>query len=106
MPAECSVPGCDKYEEARAKGVIFHRFPEKDVELCKRWLAAIGRDVNTPQKNYVYLRVCSQHFTPDDYERDLKAELMGCRPKLVVKKTAIPSLLIRKKKAAVTRECT
>ncbi|KAI4901319.1 hypothetical protein NFI96_001228 [Prochilodus magdalenae] len=104
MPAECSVPGCDRYEEARAKGVVFHRFPEKDVELCKKWLAAIGRDVNTPQKNYVYLRVCSQHFRPEDYERDLKAELMGYPPKLIVKKTAIPSLLIRKRKTGITKE--
>ncbi|XP_072547513.1 uncharacterized protein [Salminus brasiliensis] len=98
MPAECSVPGCEKYEVARAKGVIFHRFPEKDVELCRKWLAAIGRDVNTPRKNYVYLRVCSQHFTPEDYERDLKAELLGYPPRLMLKKPAIPSLFIKKRK--------
>lgn len=98
MSWRCSVRGCGKRNQAKAKDVVIHRFPEKDLELCRKWLAAIGRDVNKPEKKYTSLRVCSQHFRPDDYERDLKAELLGCPPKKVLKKTAIPSIFQTKRK--------
>ncbi|XP_060731242.1 zinc finger protein 835-like [Tachysurus vachellii] len=98
MSWRCSVPGCGKRKQAKVKGVVFHRFPEKDLELCSKWLAAIGKVVNKTEKKYAYLRVCSQHFRPDDYERDLKAELLGCPPKKVLKKTAIPTLFQTKRK--------
>ncbi|XP_060731216.1 zinc finger protein 675-like isoform X1 [Tachysurus vachellii] len=98
MSWRCSVPGCGKRKQAKVKGVVFHRFPEKDLELCSKWLAAIGKVVNKTEKKYASLRVCSQHFRPDDYERDLKAELLGCPPKKVLKKTAIPTLFQTKRK--------
>lgn len=98
MSWRCSVRGCGKRNQAKANGVVIHRFPEKDLELCSKWLAAIGRDENKTEKKYASLRVCSQHFTPDDYERDLKAELLGCPPKKILKKTAIPSIFQTKRK--------
>ncbi|GAA6094498.1 zinc finger protein 85-like [Tachysurus ichikawai] len=98
MSWRCSVPGCGKRKQAKVKGVVFHRFPEKDLELCSKWLAAIGKVVNKTEKKFASLRVCSQHFRPDDYERDLKAELLGCPPKKVLKKTAIPTLFQTKRK--------
>ncbi|KAF5898841.1 zinc finger protein 37-like, partial [Clarias magur] len=99
MSWRCSVRGCGKRNQAKAKDVVIHRFPEKDPDLCGRWLAAIGRDVNHTERKYSSLRVCSQHFRPDDYERDLKAELLGCAPKKVLKKTAVPSVFQSKRKA-------
>ncbi|KAG7330588.1 hypothetical protein KOW79_006810 [Hemibagrus wyckioides] len=98
MSWRCSVRGCGKRNQAKANGVVIHRFPEKDLELCSKWLSAIGRDENKSEKKYASLRVCSQHFTPDDYERDLKAELLGCPPKKILKKTAIPSIFQTKRK--------
>lgn len=90
--------GCGKRNQAKAKDVVIHRFPERDLELCGKWLSAIGRDVNKAEKKYTSLRVCSQHFRPDDYERDLKAELLGCPPKKVLKKTAVPTIFQSKRK--------
>ncbi|KAM9500499.1 uncharacterized protein Hap1MRO34_003649 isoform 2-T2 [Clarias gariepinus] len=98
MSWRCSVRGCGKRNQTKAKDVVIHRFPEKDLELCGRWLAAIGRDVNHTGRKYSSLRVCSQHFRPDDYERDLKAELLGCAPKKVLKKTAVPSVFQGKRR--------
>ncbi|XP_017328547.1 zinc finger protein 93 isoform X1 [Ictalurus punctatus] len=98
MSWRCSVPGCGKRNQAKAKDVVIHRFPEKDLELCSKWLAAIGRDGTKTERKYASLRVCSQHFSPDDYQRDLKAELLGCPPKKVLKKTAIPTIFHTKRK--------
>ncbi|MCI4377041.1 hypothetical protein PGIGA_G00198910 [Pangasianodon gigas] len=98
MSWRCSVRGCGKRNQAKAKDVVIHRFPEKDLELCSKWLAAIGKVVNKTERKYASFRVCSQHFRPDDYERDLKAELLGCPPKKVLKKTAIPSIFQTKRK--------
>lgn len=98
MSWRCSVRGCGKRNQAKAKDVVIHRFPEKDLELCSKWLTAIGRDASKTEK-YASLRVCSQHFKPDDYERDLKAELLGYPPKKVLKKTAVPSIFQTKRKA-------
>ncbi|KAI5104653.1 gastrula zinc finger protein XlCGF57.1-like isoform X2 [Silurus meridionalis] len=98
MSWRCSVRGCGKRNQAKAKDVVIHRFPEKDPELCATWMSAIGRDANKTQRKYASLRVCSQHFTPDDYERDLKAELLGCPPKKLLKKTAVPSIFQGKRK--------
>ncbi|KAL0966550.1 hypothetical protein UPYG_G00296590 [Umbra pygmaea] len=38
------------------------------------------------------LRVCSRHFMPDDFEKDLQSEMMGTRPRHVLKPHAIPSV--------------
>ncbi len=44
--------------------------------------------------NPAQARVCSEHFVPDDYERDLRHELMGTpfRRRGSLKKDAIPSV--------------
>jgi len=51
--------------------------------LCRRG------DVWNPNNAYL----CSDHFTNDDFERDLKAELLGYKPKVkYLKKNVLPSL--------------
>ncbi|CAH3031883.1 unnamed protein product, partial [Pocillopora meandrina] len=37
-------------------------------------------------------RLCSEHFTPDCYERDLKAEILGLKPRSTLKPGAIPTV--------------
>lgn len=64
----CAVALCSS-----PKGQSYHRFP-KDPKLRKLWVQACKRhddfDVNT-------CRVCGSHFDPDDFERDLRNELLG-----------------------------
>ncbi|KAB5579000.1 hypothetical protein PHYPO_G00189540 [Pangasianodon hypophthalmus] len=48
MSWRCSVRGCGKRNQAKAKDVVIHRFPEKDLELCSKWLAAIGKTKRKP----------------------------------------------------------
>jgi len=69
-------------------GVTYHRLP-KDKELCSQWLAKISRENPTISKNSV---VCSDHFTPECFERNLKAELLGTKPKATLKSNAIPTI--------------
>uniref|UniRef100_A0A3B5ASI0 THAP domain-containing protein 1 n=1 Tax=Stegastes partitus TaxID=144197 RepID=A0A3B5ASI0_9TELE len=74
MPGVCSVPGCMGYKEARSRGVVFHSLPTRDPERCRKWLKAIHNpkfDENTPVIKYGNIRVCSQHFKPEDYEPDI-----------------------------------
>ena len=71
MP-HCCVPECNKYWTKDSK-VTFHRIPRKYLELQRAWLARIKSD-NLPPLDYSY--VCSDHFTPDCFENDLKAKLM------------------------------
>ncbi|GAA6227812.1 uncharacterized protein LOC108877765 isoform X1 [Lates japonicus] len=95
MPGMCSVPGCKGYKKARSRGVVFHSLPTRDPERCRKWLKAIQNpkfDENTPVGKYGNIRVCSQHFKPEDYEPDIQAELMKTTPRKILKSNAIPSV--------------
>lgn len=95
MPGMCSVPGCKGYKKARSRGVVFHSLPTRDPERCRKWLKAIRNpkfDENTPVSKYGNIRVCSQHFTPGDYEPDIQAELMKTTPRKILKSNVIPSV--------------
>jgi hypothetical protein len=57
MPYKCCVVNCC------TKDLMLHVFP-KDLEMCKKWCVAIGREelmskIPTVQKHY---RVCDVHF--------------------------------------------
>ncbi|XP_042344225.1 THAP domain-containing protein 1-like [Plectropomus leopardus] len=83
MPGMCSVPGCKGYRKARSRGVVFHSLPTRDPQRCRKWLQAIQSpkfDENTPTSKYGSIRVCSQHFKPEDYEPDIQAEFMKTTP--------------------------
>ncbi|XP_044053080.1 uncharacterized protein LOC122876591 isoform X2 [Siniperca chuatsi] len=95
MPGMCSVPGCKGYKKARSRGVVFHSLPTRDPERCRKWLKAIQNpkfDENTPVSKYGNIRVCSQHFKPEDYEPDIQAELMKTTPRKILKSHVIPSV--------------
>ncbi|XP_071344466.1 uncharacterized protein [Trachinotus anak] len=95
MPGMCSVPGCKGYRKARSRGVVFHSLPTRDPERCRKWLKAIHNpkfDENTPVSKYGNIRVCSQHFKPEDYEPDIQAELMKTTPRKILRSKVIPSV--------------
>ncbi|KAL7406377.1 hypothetical protein ABVT39_018920 [Epinephelus coioides] len=95
MPGMCSVPGCKGYKKARSRGVVFHSLPTRDPERCRKWLKAIQSpkfDENTPVSKYGNIRVCSQHFKPEDYEPDIQAELMKTTPRKILKSNVIPTV--------------
>ncbi|KAL1516529.1 hypothetical protein ABEB36_000436 [Hypothenemus hampei] len=72
------------------RNVLYHRFP-KNENVFALWVQRCRRtDKWNPQNS----RVCSEHFTPDDYERDLKSELLSLPEKKHLKASAIPSLLL------------
>ena len=70
----CLVPGCNS-GSARYKQdphVMVHAVP-KDEVMAAKWIRASKRADVLNLKGYV----CSRHFTTDDYERDLKFELLN-----------------------------
>lgn len=52
---------------------MYHRFP-RDTEIRKQWIHSSGKEsLWNPEHGWI----CSDHFTDDSYERDLKAELLN-----------------------------
>jgi len=83
----CCVPGCINHS-SKTSNISYHRIPN-DKGLQKAWLARIRRD-NLPLQNCY---VCSEHFTDDCFETDLKAQLMPeLKVKRRLKRDAIPSV--------------
>ncbi|CAG9764142.1 unnamed protein product [Ceutorhynchus assimilis] len=92
----CAVFSCRNNQMILKKSgsnITFHYFPSgKDpvsaatrdewIKSCKRKAAF---NVNTST-------ICSEHFTSDDYERDLQHELLNLPPRKFLKKTAVPTL--------------
>ncbi|XP_068582702.1 THAP domain-containing protein 1 A-like isoform X2 [Cebidichthys violaceus] len=96
MPTWCIVPGCSSYKKKREElvSVNYHRLPT-DVERCKQWLRAVKNpkyDENAPTSALGSLRVCSLHFAADDYNRDMRSELMGGPIKKLLKTSAVPAV--------------
>lgn len=81
----CAVAVCPSPKSA----TTYHRFPQ-DSESRKKWVQACKR--NDGLLNPLTALVCSNHFRPSDYERDLKNELLGLPLRNRLKKEAVPSL--------------
>lgn len=85
MPGtRCTVALCNNSLQETQKGLLtrhiqYHRFP-LDEKLCNVWKTCLHRDGKWNAKS---CRICSVHFTSDDYERNLKAELLGLSAKKV-----------------------
>lgn len=83
------MPGCINHSTKTSNIISYHRIPN-DKGLQKAWLARIRRD-NLPPLQNCY--VCSEHFTDDCFETDLKAQLMPeLKVKRRLKRDAIPSV--------------
>lgn len=100
MPG-CCVVGCSKNTKRR-DDVSFHHFP-KDKDTRLRWVTAISRE-NLPDRYAETAYVCSDHFLPEDFERNLQAELTkkAHRPRL--KAGAVPSVFPHKPPPAKRRK--
>lgn len=83
----CAAFGCNN-DSRYNTSVSYHCFPS-DKALQDEWLARISRADLVVTK---HSRLCSLHFTPDDYERDLRAELTGRKRKRDLKTGVIPSI--------------
>ncbi len=79
----CAVAICKSPNEAS-----YHRFP-KEKTLQKLWLDCCKRDDKISVES---ARICSNHFKPDDYERDLRNELLNIPVRKILKQNAVPSL--------------
>jgi len=68
----CAVATCKvTRENKKSQGkIILHRFP-KSNEIVGQWIARCKRDDKINPSN---ARICSNHFTEQDYERDLKGK--------------------------------
>lgn len=90
----CSVAGCNCDNQSRDfnKDISFYRFP-KDEIICKAWANACERSDKFKPNNG---RICSKHFSKDDFERNLKYELLNYSPinRRTLKSSAVPTLLL------------
>ena len=67
-----------------------YKFP-KDSRLRRAWILACHRkDTFDPDKS----RVCSLHFKEEDFDRDLRNELLGLPLRKLKREDAVPSLLL------------
>ena len=83
----CATFDCNKNSQFTT-GISYHCFPS-DPSIREQGLAKTSRADLVISK---HSRLCSKHFTPDCYRRDLKAELLGSKAKAILKPDAIPSL--------------
>ncbi|GAB1860441.1 THAP-type domain-containing protein [Camponotus japonicus] len=63
MPMTCCVRGC-RNRASKKDNIQYFSFPFKDERRLMAWINAINRPQWTPTKNS---RICSQHFTRNDY---------------------------------------
>ena len=86
----CCAVGCsnDSRFVSKGQGISFHCFPTED-SLLKEWLAKISRVGLEVTKG---TRLCSDHFEPDCFERDLRAELLGSKGKRALKPDAVATI--------------
>ena len=59
----------------------------KKEEIKKKWLHNLNRKF-IPET----LSVCSEHFEPSSFKPDLQAELMGTKPRKILKNDAVPTI--------------
>lgn len=88
----CAVATCksDNQSKTFSKNVMFFRFPTEE-SLQKVWVNTCKRKDKINIKN---ARICSQHFSEECYERNLKHELLNYTAKnhRLLKANAIPTL--------------
>lgn len=83
----CMAFGCAN-DSRKTKSISYHRLPS-DPGRRKIWLAKISREAPVISKNSV---VCSEHFTPDCFERNIRAEILGGKAITKLKADAVPTI--------------
>lgn len=88
MPGtRCTVVSCNNSLAKTGKSVRYHRFP-RNKSIRRLWEQRCGRDGSW---NPGACHICSDHFSEDCYERDLRSELLGEPIKKRLKKCSIPT---------------
>ena len=82
----CGALGCTN-RSANNKNISFHRLSAKKEEIKKKWLHNVNRKFIQET-----LSVCSEHFEPPCFKRDLQAELVGTKPRNILKDNAVPTI--------------
>ena len=80
------APGCTN-RSANNKNISFHRLSSKTAEIKKTWLHNLNRKF-IPET----VSLCSEHFEPSCFKCDLQAELMGAKPRNILKNYAVPTI--------------
>uniref|UniRef100_A0A673H3R2 THAP-type domain-containing protein n=1 Tax=Sinocyclocheilus rhinocerous TaxID=307959 RepID=A0A673H3R2_9TELE len=105
MVLKCACPGCPNREKpAKVRKsalptptddrLTFHTFPVNDPKRLRRWLLAVQRDVDFPLRYVSQMRLCSEHFSPDDFKTG------PGKIRRLLKSTAVPSLFLQNKEYA------
>jgi hypothetical protein len=92
----CLVVGCRSCETDIKNGISFFRLP-KSIHLVDRWLVKLRRDVQATKfykQHSTDVRVCSLHFTSDDFVRDMAMEMGFKKERKQLKADAVPSLFL------------
>lgn len=98
MP-QCFVTTCGNYY-GKTRGnskIIYHMFPSSE-DLALKWSEVCrGEKIRPP----AYSRVCSDHFSPSCYQRDLQHELLGLPLRRRLRPDALPDRNIPRTKNVV-----
>lgn len=104
MGKKCAAFGCKtgyvsekRRRTENGEKITVHSFPLSDVELCAKWVRAMGRKRFVPS---IHSTICSLHFKEDDFvreSRDSNASRKRGRgeermKRRYLKKDAIPSV--------------
>ncbi|XP_013421192.1 zinc finger protein OZF [Lingula anatina] len=88
MPQSCVAPGCRNvgYEK---KDICYFVLPANAAKR-KLWLNSLK--FKNPSSVSKHARVCSEHFEPECFLRDLQAELCGGKARRKLRDDAVPSI--------------
>jgi len=82
----CAVANCTNSQRNGSHSL--HAFPKKNKNLAQEWLVKCKRQDFVNIRN---ARICSEHFTPEDFEVDFRAPLMGWNARKKLKQGSTPS---------------
>ncbi|XP_018566821.1 uncharacterized protein LOC108907566 [Anoplophora glabripennis] len=107
MPGRrCAMYGCNNSRISTKTDnpeIVYHNFPKGKQFgsniIRKEWIRCCKRGDNW---NPSTSQICSIHFVENDYERDMRNELLGLPPRKLLKTTAVPSLFLPNKPQDVT----
>jgi len=103
MPGiRCRVDSCrNSVKGTKHTDISFHKFP-KNPHLRKVWIKFTRKPGSwNPDNSYI----CSDHFSPDEFIRNLQAELLQLPARRrVLKKTAVPSVYNAHKKPSEAKQ--
>src|SRR5277367_1372983 len=68
----------------------YYSFPT-DQDTASKWVHFCRRKDDFTQNKS---NICSEHFTEEDFERDLQSELLGLQKRRKLKPTAIPTVYV------------